>query len=161
MLNLLLAYSSLKSAVLLHGNTSNMFPFFTFWGSSYVEGRRFPIEVIIWVGWGSFFTAFCIIAIRAKFTADWSKNSRVARRKKKKIVEDSSMLCKKRKPEVIGACIKRGGTKPAAQRVTRQWMHESGLFRPPLLELYSTLASWQKIALWIEPPTHPLPPYWQ
>ena len=46
-------------------------------------------------------------------------------------------------------CLRRMGRDKAFlhRGVTRQWMHESGLFRSPLLELYSTLASWQKIAL--------------
>lgn len=76
---------------------------------------------------------------------------------KKNLLKTYSTLCKKRKPEIIGACAEWGGTKPSTQRVTRQWMHESGLFRSPLLELYSTLASWQKIAPWMEaPPPRPL-----
>lgn len=126
--------------------------FCTFWGSSYTEGRSIPIvDESEWDGAhcdSSFFTAFWIHAIRTKFTAARIKNSR-GKKGKEKLVEDP-LQSKRENQKLLVLAQSGGGAKPLTQRVTRQWMHESGLFRSPLLELYSTLASWLKIALWIE-----------
>lgn len=66
-------------------------------------------------------TVFCLWAgqgpARAIFAAAWTINSWAARQDAEKIelVGDPAALSRKRKPEVIGAGIKRGGTKPTAQ----------------------------------------------
>lgn len=44
---------------------------------------------------------------------------KIAGARKKNILKTRFRLCKKRKPEIIGACAEWGGTKPT-QRVTRQ-----------------------------------------
>lgn len=102
-------------------------------------------------GMGLFVTAhssqpFRIHAIRANFTADRIKNSTEGRREKKTLSKTHSRLQKKKEKARNYWCLRRMGRDKAFlhRGVTRQWMHESGLFRSPLLELYSTLASWQK-----------------
>lgn len=122
--------------------------FCTRWRSCYSNGWRIPIVVDSERDGAhresSFFTTFSICAIRAKFTAEWIKNSRGGEK-----VEDPFQAAERENQNLL-VLAEWGGTKLCTQRVTRQWMHESGLFRSLLLEQYSTLASWLKIAPWIE-----------
>ena len=64
---------------------------------------------------------------------------------KKKTVEDPFQAAKRENQNLLVPEQKREG-QSVPYRGSRQWMHESGLFRSLLLELYSTLASWLKIA---------------
>lgn len=142
----------LETSLALAWELQSNVTFCTDWGSNYIEGGRIPIVVRVWVAHrdSSFFPALCSYAIRAKFTAEWIKNSREARRKNN-LPETCFRLCKKEKTRNYW-CLRRMGRDKAlynteGHKTMGAWVRVIQVSIARAVQCFSFMA---KIALWIE-----------